>query len=70
MVAMTKLYVAKHPIGVVVYTHGMEAGGAPAGGVRELVIEGERCFGLSYEELLQIANGPGLVEVDGPPELH
>lgn len=48
------LHVQPHPLGVVVINDE---------GSRELLIEGEKCCGIPFEELLRIAGDTGLIEI-------
>lgn len=49
------LHVEPHPIGVIVRNDD---------GMRELLIEGESCCGLDFDELKIIASSTGKIEVD------
>lgn len=48
-------HVRSHPLGVVVYSRPEVLG--------ELLLPGEKCCGVAYEELVRVAATTGLVEV-------
>lgn len=64
---MTTLYVARHPLGVTLYTRLSESEQATLGNISILMIEGENYGGLNYAYFAQIAATTGRIESE---DLH